>query len=207
MGALPAAGRWVRLEVPASQVALEGSTVSAMSFSQYNGRATWDAAGKATIVVTNKPGSGGVTNSPGSGGVTNSPGSGGVTNSPGSGGVTNSPGSGGVTNPPPVGVNTNALPGASGVDYINLALPQVGSNGLHVLTPNVLELKLINTKQPDPAQVTQWNFVDGNGNFAAPSAGAFTVTANGQTIAVTSVGFKRRPIYAPFEMYDLRIEN
>jgi hypothetical protein len=93
------------------------------------------------------------------------------------------------------------------VDYINLALPQVGSNGLHVLTPNVLELKLINTKQPDPAQVTQWNLVDSSGNFAAPSPGAFTVTANGQTIAVTSVGFKRRPIYAPFEMYDLRLEN
>src|SRR5215475_9695367 len=103
-----------------------------MSFSQYNGRATWDAAGKATIVVTNNPGSGGVTNSPGSGGVTNSPGSGGVTNSPGSGGVTN----------PPIGLSTNALPGASGVDYINLALPQVGNNALHVLTPNVLELKL-----------------------------------------------------------------
>ena len=180
MGPLPATGRWVRLEIPASQVALEGSTVSAMSFSQYDGRATWDAAGKATLVVTNNPGSGGVTNSTGSGG------------------------SGGSTNP--VVVITNALPGASGVDYINLALPQVGSNALHVLTPNVLELKLINTKQPDPAQVTQWNFVN-SGNFTAPSPGAFTVTANGQTIAVTGVGFKRRPIYAPFEMYDLRIDN
>jgi len=44
-------------------------------------------------------------------------------------------------------------------------------------------------------------------NFAAPPASAFTVTANGQPVAVTSVGFKRRPLYAPFEMYDLRIEN
>jgi hypothetical protein len=178
MGPLPTAGQWVRLEVPASQVALEGSTIGGMSFSQYNGRATWDGAGKAMIILTNDPGSGGITNPPG----------------------------GGVTNPPVV-VSTNGLPGASSVDYINLALPQVGSNALHVLTPSVLELKLINTKQPDPAQVTQWNFVDSSGNFAAPSAGAFTVTANGQTIAVTGVGFKRRPIYAPFEMYDLRIDN
>jgi hypothetical protein len=179
MGALPPAGQWVRLEVPASQVALEGSTVGGMSFSQYNGRATWDSVGKAAIILTNDPGTGGVTNGPGTGGVTN----------------------------PPVVVSTNLLPGASSVDYINLALPPVGSNALHVLTPTVLELKLINTKQPDPAQVTQWNFVDSSGNFAAPSGGAFTVTANGQTIAVTGVGFKRRPIYAPFEMYDLRIDN
>src|SRR6266568_4510143 len=44
MGPLPASGRWVRLEVPASQVALEGSTLSGMAFSQYDGRATWDNA-------------------------------------------------------------------------------------------------------------------------------------------------------------------
>src|SRR5438552_15749368 len=47
MGALPAAGQWVRLEVPASQVAVEGTTLKGMGFTVYNGRATWDAAGKA----------------------------------------------------------------------------------------------------------------------------------------------------------------
>jgi hypothetical protein len=35
----------VQLQVSASQVGLEGTTVSGMSFSLYNGRATWDAAG------------------------------------------------------------------------------------------------------------------------------------------------------------------
>jgi hypothetical protein len=45
MGALPATGQWVQLQIPASQVGLEGTTVSGMSFSLYNGRATWDAAG------------------------------------------------------------------------------------------------------------------------------------------------------------------
>jgi hypothetical protein len=185
MGPLPAAGKWVRLEIPASQVDLEGHTISAMSFSQYNGRATWDAAGKSAVVITNDPTSGG-----------------GSTGGGGSGG--GSSGGGSVTNPPVV-VNTNALPGSSVVDYINLALPPVGSNALHVLTPNVLELKLINNT--NSAQVTQWNFVDSNGNLSAPSSGAFTVIVNGQTVAVTGVGFKRRPIYAPFEMYDLRLEN
>jgi len=44
-GPLPAAGGWVRLEVPASAVGLEGMTVGAMAFSLYGGRANWDLAG------------------------------------------------------------------------------------------------------------------------------------------------------------------
>ena len=46
MGALPAAGQWVRLEVPAAQVGLEGRTLNGMAFALYDGRATWDYAGK-----------------------------------------------------------------------------------------------------------------------------------------------------------------
>lgn len=45
MGAIPAAGQWVRLEVPASLVGLEGSEIRSMSFSLYDGRVTWDAVG------------------------------------------------------------------------------------------------------------------------------------------------------------------
>jgi RHS repeat-associated protein len=48
MGPLPAAGGWVRLEVPASAVGLEGKTLNGMAFSLYDGRANWDQAGKAT---------------------------------------------------------------------------------------------------------------------------------------------------------------
>src|SRR5262249_39996980 len=47
MGALPATGQWVRLEVPAAQVGLEGRTLNGMAFSLFGGRATWDRAGKA----------------------------------------------------------------------------------------------------------------------------------------------------------------
>ena len=46
MGPLPAAGGWVRLEVPASQVGLDGRTLNGMAFTLYDGRATWDKAGK-----------------------------------------------------------------------------------------------------------------------------------------------------------------
>jgi RHS repeat-associated protein len=45
MGALPPAGSWQRLEVPASAVGLEGSTVNGMAFTLYNGKAAWDHAG------------------------------------------------------------------------------------------------------------------------------------------------------------------
>jgi hypothetical protein len=45
MGPLPAAGQWVRLEVQASQVGLEGRTLNGMAFTLYGGRATWDYSG------------------------------------------------------------------------------------------------------------------------------------------------------------------
>lgn len=48
IGPVPAAGGWVRLEVPASLVDLEGSAVAAMSFTLYDGRVAWDAAGRNT---------------------------------------------------------------------------------------------------------------------------------------------------------------
>ncbi|MDQ2920650.1 MAG: hypothetical protein M3R52_03390, partial [Acidobacteriota bacterium] len=50
MGALPPVGGWIRLEVPASQVGLEGMTINGMAFTLYGGRATWDRAGKVTHV-------------------------------------------------------------------------------------------------------------------------------------------------------------
>jgi hypothetical protein len=46
VGALPPAGQWVRLEVPAALVDLEGRTAFGMAFSLWDGRATWDLAGK-----------------------------------------------------------------------------------------------------------------------------------------------------------------
>lgn len=49
MGAVPAAEQWVRLEVPAAVVGLEGRAVDGMTFSIYGGTegaAVWDRAGK-----------------------------------------------------------------------------------------------------------------------------------------------------------------
>jgi RHS repeat-associated protein len=45
MGAIPSATGWVRLEVPASLVGLEGVTINGMAFTLYGGHAWWDRAG------------------------------------------------------------------------------------------------------------------------------------------------------------------
>lgn len=45
MGNIPASGGWVRLEVPASLVGLEGKAVSGMAYTLYDGKVTWDKAG------------------------------------------------------------------------------------------------------------------------------------------------------------------
>ena len=47
IGALPAAGEWVRLEVPAEDVGLAGSKVTGMAFTLFGGKAVWDASGNA----------------------------------------------------------------------------------------------------------------------------------------------------------------
>ncbi|MDB5037239.1 MAG: hypothetical protein JWQ35_767 [Bacteriovoracaceae bacterium] len=48
MGALPAVGQWVRLEVPANLVGLEGKSLIGMTFTLFGGRATWDKTGKSS---------------------------------------------------------------------------------------------------------------------------------------------------------------
>ena len=88
-----------------------------------------------------------------------------------------------------------------------LALPNVGEHQLRILSPTVLELQLITRKDPDPAQLATWNFVNASQQLTAPAASEFNVTANGQAIGVQTVSFKRRPIYAPLNTRDLRLEN
>ena len=87
-------------------------------------------------------------------------------------------------------------------------LPQIGDHSLRILSSNVLELILINTKAPDPAGVTDWDLVNGSFQFQAPSPTSFAVTVDGQAATIQSaIGFKRRPLYAPYADRDLRIQN
>lgn len=100
--------------------------------------------------------------------------------------------------------------GASGLplsDTNPMALPEVGSYGLRALSPTLLELTLINSKDPEPSAIQSWNFVGANFTPNLPPASDFVVTANGTQVSIAQVGFKRRPIYAALKQRDLRIGN
>ena len=98
--------------------------------------------------------------------------------------------------------------GESLIDDSNpLTLPKPGAHQLRILTPRVLELTLITTKEPAPAPIQQWNFIATNGNARLPSASEFSVIRGGAKVPVTKVGFKRRVLYAPLRQRDLRIAN
>jgi hypothetical protein len=51
MGPLPATGEWVRLEIPASAVGLEGAPITGISFTLFDGRVTWDTIGVTTTTT------------------------------------------------------------------------------------------------------------------------------------------------------------
>jgi hypothetical protein len=121
------------------------------------------------------------------------------------------------TNAPPV---TNSIPpvtnappttGTNGAviltDDSAIALPKVGDHGLRILSPTLLEVKRITSKQPDPAVVDAWDLVNTSGLLKSLPLSQFAVTVNGQAVAIQTVGFKRRPLYAPLVTRDLRIEN
>ena len=92
-------------------------------------------------------------------------------------------------------------------DSNSLLMPQAGDFQLRIIASNLVELLLVTQKDTDPAPLTTWNFIDATGNGALPATGAFSVSANGQTIPVSAVGFKRRVLYAPLRTRDLRVAN
>src|SRR6202142_2916451 len=102
---------------------------------------------------------------------------------------------------------SGSAPGGNEMDDTNLVLAAVGDHALRVLAPTLLELRQITTKAPDPAIVSSWNLVGANGQPVSPAPTRFTVTVDGQTVAVTAVGFRRRVFYAPLKAYDLRLDN
>src|SRR4051812_4323483 len=57
------------------------------------------------------------------------------------------------------------------------ALPAVGQAELNILTPTLLELSLITTKEPDPAPVSVWNFVAPDYSLKLPAPSEFEVKA------------------------------
>src|SRR5262245_55089130 len=71
---------------------------------------------------------------------------------------------------------------------VQLPLPKPGDHVLHILSPSLLELVLVNSKQPDPAHVDSWDWVNGQENFVPPSTSSLKVIVNGQTNNVSGIG-------------------
>jgi len=46
-----------------------------------------------------------------------------------------------------------------------LALPQVGAGQLHLISPTLLELAVVDTKPPDQDALVYWNLVTTNAQF------------------------------------------
>src|SRR5690242_4487991 len=76
-------------------------------------------------------------------------------------------------------------------DAAPLHLPLPGDHQLRILSPNLLELRLITTKAL-AASVGQWNFVSALGLPSFPIPTEFVVLVNGKSVPVTAVAFKRR---------------
>ena len=88
-----------------------------------------------------------------------------------------------------------------------LRLPLVRSYQLRLISPALLELTYITTVKQGADRPDQWDFPKRDGQLQLPSPDEFTVTANGKSVAIKSVGFKRRVLYAPFKRWDLRLGN
>lgn len=88
-----------------------------------------------------------------------------------------------------------------------LHLPTIGERHLTILSPALLELTYVTTKTPEATAPTEWNFVTGDFKPNLPLPSEFEVITDGKKIPIKSVGFKRRPIYAPLKNRDLRIGN
>lgn len=89
----------------------------------------------------------------------------------------------------------------------DIQTPQIGDHALHILSPNLLELFLVNTKDPDPARVDSWDWVNDQQAFVPPDFSSVRVLVNGQASLPAGFGFKRRPVFAPLLYWDLRIGN
>ena len=86
-------------------------------------------------------------------------------------------------------------------------LPAPGDHHLLVLAPDLLELSMVTTKKPDPARSETFDFVEAGGASHLPAPGHFSVSVDGQAQEIKAVGFKRRVLYAPLKVRDLRIQN
>ena len=85
-----------------------------------------------------------------------------------------------------------------------LRMPRDGDHQLRVISPEWLEMNRVYQKVEKELPPKVWDFSDG---AKRPAPGDFEVTVGGKPAAVSEVGFKRRVLYAPLKVRDLRVGN
>lgn len=85
-----------------------------------------------------------------------------------------------------------------------LRMPQDGDHTLRVISPQWLEMHRVYQKAEKELPPKVWNFSDAANR---PAPGDFAVTVGGKPADVAEVGFKRRVLYAPLKVRDLRVGN
>ncbi|MDB6069245.1 MAG: hypothetical protein JWL81_416, partial [Verrucomicrobiales bacterium] len=104
------------------------------------------------------------------------------------------------------GITDSSRGDSAALEGVSLSIPAVGEHTLHILAPGTLELLRING-MPAGGPVDGWNFPVSGGVFSGPDPALINVTVNGQPVAVTAVGFRRRALSAPLSVRDLRAES
>lgn len=94
---------------------------------------------------------------------------------------------------------------ATEIESLYLYHPKLDDHALRVISPDMLEVVRINTKQLS-LPVESWNFTSA-GVFNPPPAQSIHVSVDGVAVGIAEMGFKRRPLYAPLKVRDLRILN
>src|SRR5690606_11368362 len=73
---------------------------------------------------------------------------------------------------------------------------EAGMHQLNILAPDLLELELVQQKEPDPDQLPLWNFKESDFNDMLNSLDV-VVRVDGRAVPVQAAGFKRRVAHAP----------
>ncbi|MEI6034227.1 MAG: glycoside hydrolase family 9 protein [Verrucomicrobiae bacterium] len=94
------------------------------------------------------------------------------------------------------------LAAAETIEVAALKLPKPGDYGLRVISPEWLEMARVTRKESGETPLDIWDFAD---EAKRPAPADFEVTVNGTPVAVEAVSFKRRVLYAPLKVRDLRV--
>jgi hypothetical protein len=102
------------------------------------------------------------------------------------------------------------LLGVGSVDAIEpwdtVRIPEVGEFRMLVLTPTVVELDLVTTKERAGGG-KDWDFVDAFGLLILPEVKSMRLVSEGHEYPIRRLGFKRRTLYAPLGRWEPRIGN